>query len=268
MKLKYILILFIFPLFFAACEKDDEVPKEEINLVSIAKTDSDAGIFNVELMAEQALFQGYNKLYFNIKKNADKSQVTQASVSLLPMMHMTTMTHAAPFENPGNTVDKNGHFEGAAVFIMPGNPDEGWDLRVAIDADGTKDTTYLTIPEVTGLEEAREFSVVSEVDEKTYFISLLEPSEPEVGINNIEFTVHYKESMMSFPAAEDLAISIEPEMPSMGHGSPNNVTPTHVGNGHYQGQVNFTMTGWWRVNIEVSKNGQSIGEDLSFDITF
>ena len=268
MKIKHILILFLITFFFAACEKDDILLEEKVDLVSIAKTDSESGNYNVELLAEKALFQGYNKLYLNIKKNTDESLVTQASVSLLPRMHMTTMTHAAPFENPDNTADENGYFEGAAVFVMPSNPDEGWDLRVAIEADGIMDTTYITIPQVNSLEEAREFSVVSEADGKTYFISLLEPSEPEVGINDIEFTVHYKESMMSFPSAEDLSITIEPEMPSMGHGSPNNVNPVSAGNGHYKGQVNFTMTGWWRVNIEVLKDGQSIGENLSFDITF
>ncbi|QGY47628.1 hypothetical protein GM418_29360 [Maribellus comscasis] len=268
MKIKHILILFLLPIFFAACEKEEEIPEEETHLISIAKSDSESGVFSVDLMAEQTLFQGYNKLYFDIENNSDKSPVTQASVSILPMMHMTTMTHAAPFENPENTVNENGYFEGAAVFIMPGNPDEGWELRVAIDDGGIKDTTYLTIPEVTGLDEAREFSAVSEADGKTYFISLLEPSVPEVGMNDIGFTVHYRENMMSFPAAENLSISIEPEMPSMGHGSPNNVNPTHMGNGHYKGKVNFTMTGWWRVNIEISKDGEPIGNELSFDITF
>ena len=268
MKIKHILILFVLPFFFAACEKDDVIPEEEINLVSITKADSKSDNFNVELLAEQTLFQGFNKLYFKIKKNADGNQITQASVSILPRMHMTMMTHAAPFENPENIVNENGYFEGAAVFIMPSNPDEGWDLRVAIDSDGIKDTTYLIIPEVIGLDEAREFSVVSDTDGKTYFISLLEPSEPEVGLNDIEFTVHYRENMMSFPAAENLSITIEPEMPSMGHGSPNNVNPTHKGNGHYKGEVNFTMTGWWQVNIDVSKEGEPIGNDLSFDVTF
>jgi hypothetical protein len=268
MKTKHILILLLFPLLFTACEKDDEMPEEEINLMSIAKADSKSDNFNVELLAEQILFQGYNKLYLSIKKNTDESQVTQASISILPLMHMTSMTHAAPFENPEDIVNENGYFEGASIFIMPSNPDEGWKLRVAIDAGGIKDTTYLTIPEVTSLDEAREFSVVSEADGKTYFISLLEPSKPEVGINDIEFTVHYRENMMSFPAAENLSITIEPEMPSMGHGSPNNVNPTHIGNGHYKGKVNFTMTGWWRVNIDVSKDGEPIGNDLSFDVTF
>ncbi len=266
--MKHILFLFALTLFVAACEKDDDQIPEEVNLLSITKAGSGAGHFNVELRAKEPLFQGYNKLYFDIRRSSGNSRVTQASVTLLPLMHMTMMTHAAPFENPVNMPNEDGLFEGAVVFIMPSNPEEGWTLEVAIDSEGEKDTVNLTIPEVRSLEEVREFSVVSQVDGKTYFISLPEPSTPKVGINDIGFTIHFRENMLSFPAAEDLSVVIEPEMPSMNHGSPNNVNPVHTGNGHYKGKVNFTMTGWWRVNIDVSKDGQAIGENLSFDITF
>ena len=266
--MKQILILFVLTLSLAACEKDEDPGPEKVNLQSVVKAGSEAGHFTMELLAKETLFQGYNKLYLDIRKNSGNSRITQASVSLLPLMHMTTMTHAAPFENPKNTANDDGYFEGAVVFIMPSNPDEGWTLEVAIDAGGQKDTVIFTIPVVNSLEEAREFNVVSESAGKTYFISLTEPSKPKVGLNDIEFTIHYRENMMSFPAAEDLSVTIEPEMPSMNHGSPNNVNPVHTGNGHYKGKVNFTMTGWWRVNIEVSKDGQPIGENLSFDITF
>jgi hypothetical protein len=266
--MKQIFILFAFALLFAACENEEDNIPEEMNLQPVVKANSEAGHFSVELMAKETLFQGYNKLYLDIRKSSGNSRVTQASVKLLPLMHMTTMTHAAPVENPPASASDEGYFEGAVVFIMPSNPDEGWTLEVAIDAEGQKDTVDLTIPEVKSLEEAREFNVMSEATGKTYFVSLVEPSAPKVGLNEIEFTVHYRENMLSFPAAEDLSIAIEPEMPSMNHGSPNNVNPVHTGNGHYKGKVNFTMTGWWRVNIDLSQGGQAIGENLSFDITF
>lgn len=266
--MKQIFILFAFALLFAACGKDEDNIPEEMNLQPVVKANSEAGHFSVELMAKETPFQGYNKLYLDIRESSGNSRVTQASVQLLPLMHMTTMIHAAPVENPLPAAGDEGYFEGAVVFIMPSNPDEGWTLEVAIDAEGQKDTVDLTIPEVKGLEETREFNVLSETEGKTYFVSLVEPSAPKVGLNDIEFTVHYRGNMMSFPAAEDLSVAIEPEMPSMNHGSPNNANPVHTGNGHYKGKVNFTMTGWWRVNIGLSKGGQAIGENLSFDITF
>lgn len=74
--------------------------------------------------------------------------------------------------------------------------------------------------------------------------------------------------MMSFPAITDYEVEINPEMPSMGHGSPNNVNPVHTAKGHYTGKVNFTMTGLWRVHIKLKKNGSVISESAYFDITF
>ena len=55
----------------------------------------------------------------------------------------------------------------------------------------------------------------------------------------------------------------------MNHGSPNNVNPTHIGNGHYKGVANFTMTGWWRVNMVIKDGeGNVLNNDSYFDITF
>ena len=75
--------------------------------------------------------------------------------------------------------------------------------------------------------------------------------------------------MMDWPAEPYLSVEIEPEMPAMNHGSPNNVNPSSIGDGHYLGVVNFTMTGWWRVNMTI-KNGEGsiISDDSYFDITF
>ena len=47
--------------------------------------------------------------------------------------------------------------------------------------------------------------------------------------------------MMSWPADSSLSVTITPEMPSMGHGSPNNINPVHVGKGHYKGKVNLIL---------------------------
>jgi hypothetical protein len=75
-------------------------------------------------------------------------------------------------------------------------------------------------------------------------------------------------SMMSFPPATDLTIEIDPQMPSMGHGSPNNVNPVHTANGHYLGSVNFNMTGAWRIYLVIKKGSRTISNKAYFDITF
>ena len=74
--------------------------------------------------------------------------------------------------------------------------------------------------------------------------------------------------MMTFPAINDFKIAFSPEMPSMGHGSPNNVNPVNIGNGHYKGKVNYTMTGDWRLHFKISKNDVVIVDDATIDILF
>jgi len=96
----------------------------------------------------------------------------------------------------------------------------------------------------------------------------LAPKSPKVGINDIELFIAKKASMMSFPADSSLTVTLTPEMPSMGHGSPNNVNPVHVGGGHYKGKVNFTMTGLWRLHLDFT-NGSALADSTTyFDIEF
>ncbi|MBK8881190.1 MAG: FixH family protein [Bacteroidales bacterium] len=97
---------------------------------------------------------------------------------------------------------------------------------------------------------------------------MLQPVDPKVGMNDIELTLHRKATMMDWPSDDTYTIEITPEMPSMGHGSPNNVNPSSIGNGHYKGKVNFTMTGEWRVNVLVKKDGADVSQNLFFTVTF
>jgi len=102
-------------------------------------------------------------------------------------------------------------------------------------------------------------------DEERYFLSLVAPLDPSVGKQDIEFTVHGRESMMSFPPIEDFTVEIEPSMPAMGHGSPDNEQPVHQSDGHYVGKVNFIMTGAWRVDVRL-KRGEQVVAQAAFDL--
>lgn len=251
-----------------SCNDDETVKPAENKLITIAHNNSNSGKFSVNLLAADTLFEGYNKIFLELIDSGSGKSISEASVSLHPLMHMISKTHAAPVENPDMFADGNGYFEGSVVFLMPSNPNEGWTLDVAFETGNELDTVHLVIPKVKNLVEPRKINVISAIDEKVYIISLVEPTNPEVGVNSFELTVHYKENMMSFPSAEDLSIEINPEMPSMDHGSPNNENPVHIDNGHYMGKVNFTMTGWWRVNLTIKKNDEIVTDDAYFDITF
>jgi len=254
-------------LFLVSCEKDDETGDNGLDLIKITTALTDDQSFEVELFAMDTLFEGYNELFLRVKELESGNYLDEASLKLKPMMDMITMKHSAPCEDPMGVVNETGYHECAVVFIMPSTPDMAWTVDVTVEATGIESAASLDIPVVLSLEEARKINVISKIDEVKYFVSLVAPMDPEVGINDCEFTVHYKESMMSFPPAEDLTVEIEPEMPSMDHGSPNNVDPVHTSLGHYTGKLNFTMTGWWRIHITLKKNGEIISDEAYMDIT-
>ncbi len=252
---------------FISCEQSENQGDQQEDLVKIASGFSGDQSLKIDLFAPDTLFEGYNKLFFTIMDQESKQTLSEAELRLRPMMDMITMKHSAPFENPGGIANAEGYFEGAVVFIMPSSGDMGWTLDVNTGTADSGGSATLIIPVVRTLEEPRKINVISAIDETKYFVSIVQPAEPLVGINDCEFTIHYKESMMSFPAAEDITMEIEPEMPSMDHGSPNNEHPVHTGNGHYKGKLNFTMTGWWRVHITLKKGNETITDEAFMDIT-
>jgi hypothetical protein len=92
----------------------------------------------------------------------------------------------------------------------------------------------------------------------------VKPVRPAVGAQPFEIFAMEKASMMDWPPVDDLILEIEPWMPSMGHGSPNNENPDAQGEGHYLGQVNFTMAGPWTVTV-VAKRGEEVLGEIVFD---
>lgn len=228
----------------------------------------------VEVWGQKNFYMGYNKvmvvLYDSLKL---KEKITDAHIQFSPLMTMTmngvVTKHACPVENPEEiAVDEI--FPGAVAFVMPTAMDGSWQLGVSVRNhkinkegevifDVTVDNPATSVMKV--------FSTIT-ADNSKLVLSMLEPSAPKVGMNDIEFTVHRKASMMDWPADDSYTIEITPEMPSMGHGSPGNINPVSSGNGHYKGKVNFTMTGEWKVSVLLKKDGVPVSQDLYFMITF
>lgn len=228
----------------------------------------------VELWGQKNFFMGYNKLIVVLYDSLNlKEKITNAHIYFSPLMTMTmnelNTQHAAPVENPEETA-VNGVFPGAVAFIMPTAMDGSWKLGVSVH-NHTSDKEGAIVFDINvdnpQTSVMKVFTAITP-DNSKLILSILEPSAPKVGMNDIEFTLHRKASMMDFPADDSYAIEITPEMPSMGHGSPNNVNPVSSGNGHYKGKVNFTMTGEWRINVLVKKDGEAVSQNLYFNITF
>jgi hypothetical protein len=261
MKTIQFLLAILMALTLFSCSDDAEPqPTIDHHLLSEATTTSGK---KIKLWSEKGtLSVAFNKIYISVQ-TLDSAFTGEPVLSILPVMDMGTMKHASPAEQPVYNASTK-LYEAGVVFSMPSGSKGSWQLvtkigpeevifnvSVAAAANGTKYTT-------TFLGK----------DGVSYSLSLAEPQQPKIGINDLEILVNRRENMMWFPVVSDLTIEVTPEMPSMNHGSPNNVNPVFDSKGRYIGKVNFTMTGDWRLHFKISKGSTIIAEDVALDLVF
>jgi hypothetical protein len=269
---KFIPYLFILPLFsslFFACTKDKVEPDPTVGLTKISEGYALGAAAKVEVYTNTGTVNtGYTKLWFALYDSVTGKRIDEAHIHLSPMMNMGTMQHAAPFENPEDENAVNHLFPASVTFIMPSTAGS-WTIGVSVHNHEVDKYGALTIPvTVADPVKTKVKSFTSAADGSTYFVGLVQPATPKVGINDLEFVVYKKASMMSFPADSSMTINFVPDMPSMGHSSPNNVNPVHLANGHYKGKVNFTMTGLWRLTLECKSGSTVANNSQYFEVEF
>lgn len=261
---------------FSSCNNDDpvtETPTDPFeNLTLIGETEAVGAGAIVKIYADEALFVGYNNIYVAVYDSANQNtQITDGHVTFMPMMDMPSgMSHTCPFEDPSHAVEEGTKaFKGAVTFVMPSTAGT-WTLNVHVHNHTNMQNGVASLPiTVVQPSEAKLISFTSDFDGAQLFVARITPTDPEVGVNDIQLGIWKKESMMNWPAVDDIVINMEPEMPSMGHGSPNNVDPMSTGNGKYDGAVNFTMTGYWKINLDFfTATNDTIKTDQFFDVTF
>ncbi len=266
-------LVLITSIYICGCSDSDnpQNPGNNSPVLQLAKIDSGFAPGSKAIAAvysESSLKTGYNRIYVALYDSVTGAAITDALVSIVPMMDMGTMIHSAPYEAPSGSLIEGKWFKGAVVFIMPSNSTQFWSLQIGIQNNAAPGIPSGEV-EFSGLTVADnpdKFKSILASDGSRLYLSYLEPSKPAVGINDFEFTIHKRVSMMSYPADETFASTIYPWMPSMGHGSPNNVDPVASGMGHYKGKVNFTMTGDWQVKVYLQKGG--ITDSTYFDLIF
>ncbi len=274
MKISSIIIVLLLSIIVFSCQNTDEPTpfdpfKDMTKLVSAPTGDN---TYKIEVYVKEDPFVGYNKIYLSIYDSVSNEVASDWTTSISTLMTMITdmgtMKHTCPLEQPVYNSEMKA-FEGSAMFVMPTTDMGTWQFTVKYQNGNMEGELSFSIV-VKEKENKAMVSFVSEADQTTkYFVALIQPELPDVGINDFEIGIYTKESMMSFPAVDDYTVVIEPEMPSMSHGSPDNVNPVSVGNGHYKGSVNFTMTGFWRIHMTITNTqDQVIVQDAYFDIEF
>ena len=256
-----------------SCKKD-ETPTTNPNpldeYVVIGEMDATTLNYSIKVYASEALFVGYNHVLVQVKDKSSGEIISNPMVTFKPLMDMTTgMKHACPVEQPTYNTSLQ-VAQGTVTFVMPSGLLGVWNLGIELE-DGSGATEQIDIMvTVVQKTEPELFSFISAADSnQSVFVALVSPMNPSIGSNEFEVVVYERKTMMDWPIIENLEIEIEPEMPTMGHGSDNNEHPTYTGNGHYLGKVNFTMTGYWKVNMKImDSNMAMMKDDAFFDIIF
>lgn len=262
------IFIYIVIIFFALtrCSEDEVKVDPTEGLVKLNDGYALGAAARLELWGSESYFVGYNKITAVLYDSVSNQRITDAHILFLPEMSMMGgMKHACPVENPEEESVNEG-FPGALEFIMPTSDMGSWKLKVNVHnhlIDKTGAANFDVV--VNNPTTIKVKSFVTDANEKI-FIGYYFPDKMKVGVNDFEVTVYKMAGSYEFTPVTDFTMVLTPEMPSMGHGSPNNVNPVYRANGHYKGKVNFTMTGDWRLNLSFSRDG-SLVKDLYFDVT-
>lgn len=269
------LVLTVMVALIFSCKKTNEspeiitaTPNATDNLTKIGETYIIGAKTKAIIYSSKPFETGYNEIYVALYDSLDGTRLSNGHFSITPMMDMGMMQHSCPVENTMDTITTNGYFKTAVVFSMAGTAAQ-WSLNMNFHnhKNNLQGSGALGVDVVSSSPTRFKSTVLSLDSNASVFISMVGLTNPQVGINTFEITIHKKANMMSYPSVNNYSVEIVPEMPSMGHGSPNNINPVLTTNGHYVGKVNFTMTGLWRINLKLYKNGTLISSDQYFETT-
>lgn len=266
--LKYTVLLLLAIISFS-CSSDDyssSIPIDETSgLHKIQEIANDTHI--IELFSSTgSLVQGYNHISFRIKDKKTNNYITDAKIEWIPLMHMAMMQHSCP-RSQVEKKDKKTVYEGDIIFQMAQNETEYWELTIAYKINNVSYTATdkISVPAST----KRTVSSFMGSDGNNYVIAYIAPFSTKVALNDMAVGIYKMKDMMTFEAVNNFKIKIDPRMPSMGnHGSPNNTDLLQSEtNGFYKGKLSLTMTGYWRINLEVLNTDNEVlkGEPVTAD---
>ncbi|MBO7113395.1 MAG: FixH family protein [Bacteroidaceae bacterium] len=218
---------------------------------------------------------GYNDIYYVVTKKKNGNYVKNFEVKdLTPVMLMVKMNmkHSTPVSGPAQSFnDSYAAVKRAWVsFIMSSGESGSWTLgynaSILGSNGGIEEADIVVDPLPSGQDWVKTFKI----GDDTYYISIVTPTDFKTGANTLKAYISKKSNPATTPyafATESFKVDIDPRMPDMGnHTSPGNTQLTKQADGSYQGTVNLTMTGLWRIHLTVKDLQDNVvagGDELS-----
>ena len=260
MKLIFNILIFATGLLISCGDKNGDQPEivePETDLKKIQIFDDD----NYTITAYNETgewYLGYTKVYFSVK---DKNGflIDNVQLSAFPEMDMGTMKHSTP-RSEITKVDGKALYEAYYAFLMYSGQGGGkwrYSLNYKIGNAGSSfDNVEINVKNVFRLDGKTERKIIQSLvaidgSNKRYIVTLVDPQKPKVGSNEITAYIHERIDADTYAPVENFTLKLDPRMPSMeNHSSPNNVDLIYnLAEKIYKGRVNFSMTGYWRLNL-------------------
>jgi len=255
---------------------------QTVQLVPELSTEVD-GKYNVYVYTKTGGFHtGYNDIYFVSTKKETGNYIKDLTVtSNSPLMYMSKMNmyHSTPVSDKSRIVN----YDYLAVkrvwvsFLMNSSENGSWTYSYEVDVLGKTGGVEKKDIVVNALPDGQVWLKSFKDGDDTFFLSLVNPTDWKTGTNTIKAYVSKKSNPITTPyalAAETFTVDIDPRMPDMGnHTSPNNTPLVKQEDGSYQGTINLTMTGLWRIHLKVKDSEGNIvaggeeGSTLFWDVT-
>lgn len=273
MKFKYFLpILVVFTTLFS-CKNTSNDPVNPLEGLTKLKEGYAIGASaKVELWGTKNFFAGYNTitvvLYDSLKP---QEKITDAHIHFTPVVSgetgTSTIEQASPVENPNET-PVNNVFPGAIAFVRGSDINNSWKLGVAVhnhkyDKEG--EVIFDIIVDNSTPSIVNTFTSIT-ADSTKFALTLIKPTNPKEGSNNIEFLLNKNDSSLGWTTDDAYTVAIYPEMTDMWYASHNIVSTKNTGNGHFTSSFDFSMPGEWRVNVIIKKNDVPVSQNLYFTI--
>ena len=219
------------------------------------------GQYNVFAYSKTGSFHtGYNEIFFVATKKKNGNYIKNFDIDgLSPLMLMVKMNmkHSTPVGGKAETFNNDylAVKRGWVSFLMNTSEAGSWTFSYDANVLGTEGKLQEATITVDALPDGQAWLKNFKWNDQTYFLSLVNPTDWQTGKNTITAYVSQKSNPITTPyalAEEQFTIEIDPRMPDMGnHTSPDNTPLTRQVDGSYQGNINLTMTGLWRIHLTV-----------------
>jgi YtkA-like len=234
--------------------------REPIELASVTQS----GI-RVQLFAPDTLQTGFTTMFVQLTDSASGTTLETGSVHIAPILGSTPNSRSTPLQAASTAAVKNFEqmrFPCDVVLLERGM----YELRVRFTAGGKTDSVSI----IALVRPSWKVVETLGTDGGTYFLTFAEPQSPRVGVQDFSVFVHRLNTSTGtgtdYTPVSGLALYQEPTMPSMGHGSEGNVSPTYRVGGRYDGKISFNMTGDWRIDMTVRQGNSMLLETFFFFI--